>query len=118
PAQWLQGRTALAQTLIWGTALGPGLITWNPYAGMWFLLIVLTWSRDALAVVVLGMCIGLVHGVTRALAILYAHRNRGVCGIGFGLTQWRWRVADGSLLLGAAGSCIALALHGVLHVAG
>jgi len=103
PAAWLQGRSALAQTLIWGTGLGPGFVTRNPYAGMWLLPVLLTLNHNFLANIGLGVAIGIAHGGARAFGILLTRRNLDACGSSI-LTQWRWRVADGLVLLFGAGS--------------
>lgn len=117
PAQWLRGRSALAQTLIWGTTLGPGLMTRNPYAGMWLLPILLTISQHFWVNVGIGILIGLAHGSARALGIARLHNNLGACEVGITLLmQWRWRVADGCLLLLAAGSFTAAALAFIAHL--
>jgi hypothetical protein len=113
PAQWLKGRSPRVQTLIWGTALGPGLVTRNPYAGMWVLPLLLTFNHDLLTAIGIGVLIGLAHGGARALGVLYAHERLRGCEVPYTiLTQWRWRVADGLLLLFVAG-CLAVPLLAV-----
>jgi len=103
PAQWLQGRSVLVQTLIWGIALGPGLVTRNPYVGMWLLPVLLTFNQHFFTNLSIGVGIGIAHGGARALGTLVARHNLDACGSSI-LTQWRWRIADGLILLFGAGS--------------
>jgi hypothetical protein len=118
PAQWLQGRSALAQSLIWGVALGPGLATRNPYAGMWLLPVLLMVNSNLWIDMGIGVLIGLTHGGARALEVLKMRRNVPACGLEFTLlTQWRWRVADGLLLLVGAGCFAAFLLPILSHLA-
>jgi hypothetical protein len=114
PAHWLQGRTTWAQNLIWGMALGPGLITRNPYAGMWLLPIFLTFNHNVLTDIGIGILIGLAHAGMRVFGIFSARRHLDACGSHI-LTQWRWRVGDGLLLLFGAGSFTAAGLAVILH---
>lgn len=104
PSQWLEEHSAVVQTLIWGLSLGPGLLTRNPYAGMWLLPFLLTLSHDRLTATGVGIAIGIAHGGARALGILNNRKNLGAsCTPYVVLTQWRWRLADGLALLLAAG---------------
>lgn len=114
PAQWLIGRSARAQTLIWGAALGPGLVTRNPYAGIWLLPVVLTINHSFLFDVGFGLLIGAAHGTARAFSILRTSRNPDADGLRIVLTQWRWRVADGFLLL-LGGGGFAAAVLAMVH---
>lgn len=103
PAHWLRGRSALMQTLIWGFTLGPGIVTRNPYAGMWLLPVFLTLNHSLVVDLGIGVAIGFAHGGARAFGVLSTRHNLDACGSSI-LTQWRWRVADGLLLLFGAGS--------------
>lgn len=116
PAQWLQGRSALAQTLIWGIALGPGLVTRNPYASIWLLPVLLTLNHNFLTNVGIGVVIGIAHGGARAFGVLSTRRNLDACGLRI-LAQWHWRVTDGLLLLFGAGSFTAAVLTMLLTLA-
>jgi hypothetical protein len=106
PAQWLRGRPAGVQTLIWGALLGPGLLTRNPYAGIWLLLPLLALSQSVSLAVDIGIAVGITHGSTRALGILhnrtciadpYAHLL--ILG-----KYWLWQYLDGLALLVVAGA--------------
>ncbi len=105
PAHWLKGRSARMQALIWGACLGPGLLTRNPYAGMWLLPLLLPLIHGRFAAMSVGIAIGVAHGGGRAFGVL---RNRkhlnGSCTDSIILTQWRWRLVDGLALLLVAGS--------------
>ena len=109
PAQWLQGRSAFVQTLIWGAALGPGFVTRNPYAGIWLLPVLLTLNQHFFTNLGIGIVIGTAHGCTMAIGVLLTRQNLDTCGSGI-LMQWRWRVADGLILLFGAGSFTAAVL--------
>jgi hypothetical protein len=109
PAQWLQSRSAFAQTLIWGTALGPGFVTRNPYAGIWLLPVMLTLNQHIFTNLGIGIVIGIAHGGARAIGVLLTRQNLDTCGSGI-LKQWRWRVADGLMLLFGAGCFTATVL--------
>jgi hypothetical protein len=102
PAQWLRNRPASVQTLIWGITLGPGFVTRNPYAGMWLLPLFLAFNQPLLASVGIGIAIGIAHGGSRSFGILAARSKLDACG-SIILTQWRWRVTDGLLLLFGSG---------------
>ncbi|MDQ6660024.1 MAG: hypothetical protein M3Z24_03550 [Chloroflexota bacterium] len=90
------------QTLIWGMTLGPGFMTRNPYAGIWLLPVFLTLHHNLLINVAIGLIIGITHGTARAFGVIYTHRNLDTCGLSI-LTQWRWRIVDGLMLLLVAG---------------
>lgn len=113
PAQWLQGRSAFAQTLIWGVTLGPGFVTRNPYAGMWLLVVMLTLNQHIFTTLGIGIVIGIAHGGARAIGILIKRQNLDACGSGI-LKQWRWRTADGYILLFGAGCFTATVLSMLL----
>lgn len=101
PASWLAGRSPIAQTIIWGVSLGPGLVTRNPYAGIWLLLFLITLSQNLLVAILVGIA----HGAARAIGILH---NRKYCGINDQVmlvmgAQIRWRFIDGLALILFAG---------------
>jgi hypothetical protein len=65
PARWLRGRHIWQRWLIWGTMLGPGFPTRNPYAGFWLVLpLAAPGGTYALAAA------GAAHGLGRAAGIL------------------------------------------------
>jgi len=104
----------LLQAFTWGTTLGPGLVTRNPYAGMWLLPLLLALNHGLLTAVVVGMAVGTVHGGARVLGVLsnrkqldgdmeYIHLR--ILG-----AQLRWQYFDGLTLLLAAGALAAYVL--------
>ncbi len=112
PEQWLQGRSEVAQAIIWGITLGPGWITVNPYAGIWLLPLLTTLGRNLLMAVVVTGIAGAIHGGARAIGVL---RNSGQVGgscshlliLG---QQLSWRRRDGLILLLVAGTLAAYLL--------
>lgn len=111
PAHWIKG-PPMVQTLIWGSLLGPGLVTRNPYAGMWLLLLLVTLNHNLPSALGLGIAIGAAHGTARALGVL-SNRKRmdthcaPILILG---TQWRWQFVDGLTLLLAASALAAYVL--------
>ena len=117
PAHWLLGRSSLARTLVWGTILGPGLATRNPYAGMWLLPLLITLSPTVFVAMVTGMAVGAAHGGARAVGVLSNERHRDItCSPVVVLgAQRHWQFMDAlalSLAAGALGAYV-LALLGV-----
>jgi hypothetical protein len=100
PGHWLRGRAKWQVWSIWGTILGPGVATRNPYPSFWLLLplAVVTGKYEVAAIA------GAAHGLGRALGIV-----RNVvrpCPVQNPAT-WgalrTWIVVDGAILLFAAG---------------
>jgi len=60
------------RVVVWGSVLGPGFLTRNPYAGfgMLPLVVAITGLAGPWAAVALGACAGLAHGGARAVALL------------------------------------------------
>lgn len=108
PARWVRGRAA-ARVVIWGIALGPGLVTRNPYAGMGLLPLLLILYQNPMAAAAVGMLFGAVHGGVRAVGVLWNQRQMaGGCEIISVMGQHlRWRLVDGVALLLAAGGLVA-----------
>jgi len=113
PSSWIKGRPAALQTLIWGTTLGPGLVTKNPYAGMWLLPLLVAFSPSMLVAMAVGLAIGGAHGLARALGVL---RNRRCIDMDENAylrildAESRWKFVDGLALLLAAGALAAYVL--------
>ena len=100
----------MARAFIWGVTLGPGLVTKNPYAGMWLLpllVALLALSHSLFATVVVGMAVGSAHAMARAIGVL---RNRKCIAVDASAhvkilqSQERWQYLDGLALLLAAGA--------------
>ncbi len=112
PARWVKGRPKAVQILTWGPLLGPGLVTKNPYAGMWLLPLLLILNHSLDIAIVVGVVIGVAHGSTHALGVL---KNMGYMKMNCSHliilgAQLRWRYVDGLALLLAAGALTAYAL--------
>lgn len=109
PARWVDGAPAWRKVLIWGTLLGPGFATRNPYAGFGLLpLAVATVGRPLLGAA-LAALLGLLHAVTRALALFHEVRRHDQDYLSSVARSLRWRAMDGAALLtvsGAAGVLI------------
>jgi hypothetical protein len=69
---------------------------------MWLLPLFLALNQSILTNIAMGALIGMAHGGARALGILSTRRSLDVCALSL-LTQWRWRFADGLMLLFGAG---------------
>ncbi|HZU69431.1 MAG TPA: hypothetical protein VFA09_19295 [Ktedonobacteraceae bacterium] len=113
PSSWVKHRPAPVQALIWGTSLGPGLITRNPYAGIWLLPFLIVLGRDPVMTLITGLLVGAVHGGARAIGVL---RNRSCMRDDIDAylkimgQQQRWQYLDGLALLLAAGALGAYAI--------
>ncbi len=94
------------QTIVWGAALGPGVLTVNPFAGMWLLPLLLLSSGPWKVAVAMGALAGSIHGAVRSIGVI-----RNVCTecpedrLDDLLVRMpmRWRWFDGLGLLAAAG---------------
>jgi hypothetical protein len=91
--------------LVWGSILGPGFVTRNPYAGFALLPLIVASASGVRSAVVLAAVIGLAHGAGRALALLRdAGPSAGRDPIRIVLVSMRWRKLDGLILLVIAGA--------------
>ncbi len=108
PAQWVRGRPAI-RTLIWGAVLGPGLMTRNPFVGIWLLPFLLILAPNIAVAAGMGLAIGIAHGGMRALGVLRNRRRiMASCDPLFILSaQIQWRAVDGLGLLIAGGGLLA-----------
>lgn len=104
PSKWLENRSTFTRVVIWGSLLGPGLVTRNPYAGMWILLWLVALSQN----LVLAILVGAVHGATRAFGVLNNSRLlfKGTSFLGITAYESYWRIADGLFLLLIAGTLV------------
>lgn len=105
PSTWVRHRARIANNLVWGAILGPGLLTKNPFAGMWALPLLLGLGGSP---TVAGSLVGLVHSATRVAGIVMSASGE-IDPIS--PVAWRpyfhWRYVDGLLLLAVAGGLIA-----------
>ena len=115
PSGWINRRSPILQALTWGTMLGPGLVTRNPYAGMWLLPLLLALNTNLLMAILVGLAIGAAHGGARALGVL-SNREQMDDDMDYAYlsilgAQLRWLYLDGLLLLLAAYSLSLLGAH-------
>jgi hypothetical protein len=104
PATWVRDRTSRLKVVIWGALLGPGLLTRNPYAGMWLVPLALALVGDARAGALWGLAAGAAHGIARAFGLRSNIRaGRGRANLSLVIDQLRWKLVDGVALLVAAG---------------
>ena len=116
PQHLLIGASTRRRVWIWGSILGPGFLTRNPYAGFGALtLLVAAAARLAAGSVAAGVCvaalIGAAHGGGRAVALLRDSAIRPDDPLVLLLRSVRWRMADGYVLLVAAGAALVTAVY-------
>jgi hypothetical protein len=102
PQEMVIGVSRWRRMLVWGSILGPGFLTRNPYAGFGLLPIAVATAGGVRFAALLGAAIGLAHAAGRALALLRDARPRPAAApdpMGLVLTSMRWRTLDGFALL-------------------
>lgn len=112
PSHWVNGRPSVLQALVWGAILGPGLLTRNPYAGIWLLLPLVAFNHNLLMAAAVGGAVGVAHGGARVFGVLHNRRymetsNGHLKILG---SQLQWRYMDGVAMLLAAGALTAYTL--------
>jgi hypothetical protein len=108
PQTMVMGVSRWRRILVWGSILGPGFLTRNPYAGFGLLPIVVASAGGVRTAAALAAAIGLAHGTGRALALLRdARPQAGADPMRLVLTSMYWRTFDGFALLVIAGAAIA-----------
>jgi hypothetical protein len=141
PQDLLIGAGGRPRLVVWGTILGPGFLTRNPYAGFGMLLLLAASIGSLPAAVIVAAAIGAAHAGGRAFALL---RDSATEPTGKALPQTteqetaqhetaqhetaqnettqqdaftlllrmlRWRTLDGVALLATAGAAIVTAGH-------
>ena len=105
----VRGCRSATHVAIWCAVRGPGLVTRNHYAGIWFTLFALASIQRPESGAAVGAIVGVVHGAARALGILANHADRHSPELPWRMmiTQMRFRLADGIALLAAAGAILA-----------
>jgi hypothetical protein len=107
PSSWVLGVTRWRKTMIWGSMLGPGFATRNPYAGFWLLPLAVAAVGDLPSGVLLAAAIGAAHAAGRALALLRSVRMVNEADyLQSVLRRMYWRVFDGYALLAVAGIAV------------
>jgi hypothetical protein len=115
PQSFVKGRSRRRRILIWGSVLGPGFATRNPYAGFLMLLLAVAAAGNVPAAVALAAAVGAAHGTGRALALLRdARTGQGPADadhLKLVLRSLYWRRSDGLALLAVAGLALAACLR-------
>jgi hypothetical protein len=105
PAKWVRGVSRRRRFVVWGSLLGPGFATRNPYAGFWILPLAVAAIDDLGYGVLLAAAIGAAHSTGRALGLLHDVKDVDVDSyLQSTLKSMYWRMADGFALLVAAGA--------------
>jgi hypothetical protein len=107
PQTMVLGASRWRRILVWGSVLGPGFLTRNPYAGFGLLPIAVAATGTVRTAAVLAALIGLAHGTGRGLALLRDARPGAADDpMRLVLTSMYWRMFDGFALLVIAGAAV------------
>jgi hypothetical protein len=112
PQDFMIGASSRRRALVWGSILGPGFLTRNPYAGFGILPLLVAGIGPAagaaagrLAVgLTAAVMIGIAHGAGRAVALLRDVSRPQDDPFVLLLRTLRWRALDGLALLAIAGA--------------
>ena len=110
PQEMVTGVSRRRRILVWGSVLGPGFMTRNPYAGFGLLPIAVAAAGSVRSAAALAAAAGLAHGTARALALLRDARPGRAAApdpMRLLLTSMRWRLVDGVVLLVTAVAALA-----------
>ena len=111
PQDLLIGSSGARRLVVWGTILGPGLLTRNPYAGFGMLVLLAASIGSLPTAVVVAAIIGAAHAAGRAMALLRDSATAQREPFALLLRSLRWRVLDGTALLVVAGAAIVTAAY-------
>jgi hypothetical protein len=115
PQSMVAGVSGRRLVLVWGSILGPGFATRNPYAGFAVLPLGVAASGGIAAGVALAAAIGAVHGTGRAFALLRdawdLRSGAPADHLGLVLKSMQWRTFDGFALLLLSGVALAVCLQ-------
>jgi hypothetical protein len=104
PARWVDNVPRWRRILIWGSLLGPGFATRNPYAGFGLLILIVCSVGSLRLGVALAVTLGLLHSLARAAALLRdVHQPPDTDYLDLLARSMRWRALDGLALLTIAG---------------
>lgn len=110
PQTMVAGISVRRRVLVWGSILGPGFATRNPYAGFAMLPLAVAAAGSIPAAVVLAAAVGVAHGTGRALALLRDVREfrSGAAAdhLALVLKSMHWRTFDGFALLLVSGAAV------------
>lgn len=105
PSDWVRGVSRRRRSVVWGSLLGPGFATRNPYAGFWFLPLAVAAVNSVGYGVLLAAAIGAAHSTGRALGLLRDVKDADVNSyLQSTLRSMYWRMVDGFALLAVAGA--------------
>jgi hypothetical protein len=112
PQTMVAGVSRRRRVLTWGSILGPGFATRNPYAGFVLLPLAVAAVGSIPAGVALAAAVGAVHGTGRALAVLRDARDAAAADhLQMVLKSMYWRTFDGFALLVVSGAALAACLY-------
>jgi len=105
PSEWVRGVSRRRRFAVWGSLLGPGFATRNPYAGFWLLPLAVAAVGNLGYGVLLAAAVGAAHSTGRALGLLRDVKDVDVNSyLQSTLRSMYWRRVDGFALLAAAGA--------------
>jgi hypothetical protein len=112
PQTMVAGVSRRRRVLVWGSILGPGFATRNPYAGFGLLPLAVAAVGSIPAGIALAAVIGIAHGTGRALALLRDARE-AMAGdhLRMILKSLYWRTFDGFALLVVSGAAAVACLY-------
>ncbi len=112
PQTMVAGVSRRRRVLVWGSVLGPGFATRNPYAGFGLLPLAVAAVGSIPAGIALAAVIGVAHGTGRALALLRDARE-ALAGdhLRMILKSLYWRTFDGFALLVVSGAAAVACLY-------
>jgi hypothetical protein len=104
PSAWVQNVSKRRRFLVWGSILGPGFATRNPYAGFGLLTLTVAAVGSVRFGVAVAGAVGVAHGTARALALLRTARDAPASDyMRTVLKAMYWRICDGFALLTICG---------------
>ena len=109
PQDLLIGSSGARRLVVWGTILGPGFLTRNPYAGFGMLVLLAASGGSLASAIVIAAIIGGAHACGRAVALLRDSTTTQLEPFALLLRSLRWRMLDGIALLVVAGAAIVTA---------
>lgn len=105
PSEWVRGVSSRRRSVVWGSLLGPGFATRNPYAGFWLLPFAVAAVGNIGYGVLLAAAVGTAHSTARALGLLRDVKDVDENSyLQSTLRSMHWRMVDGFALLAAAGA--------------
>lgn len=104
PQDFVIGAGSRRRALVWGSILGPGFLTRNPYAGFGALLLLVAGVGGLASGLTVAALVGVAHGTGRALALLRDASSPQDDPFALLLRSLRWRALDGLALLAIAGA--------------